>query len=123
MYSLNSKHKTRSLQYVFILLLAGIFLPAHADNSVVIDVSTYKVDPGNPTKAAALAFIKRNWNVEQISSKTVTGSLDNGKYKAEIEYAGLPIVNFRYSKEGRSGKKKWLMAIEREFIASLLSCE
>jgi len=120
----NSQYKSRSLQYVFILLLAGsLHFSANASNAVVLDISKYKVEHGKLTKPAVLAFIKRNWDVEKIMPTMVIGSLENGKYKVEIEYADLPVVLFRYSKEGRSGKQSWLMALEREFAASLLSCE
>jgi len=95
----------------------------YADSAVVLDISKYKVEHGNITKPAVLAFIKRNWDIEIISPTKVIGSLENGRYKAEIEYADLPVVSFSYTKEGRSGKKSWLLALEREFAASLLSCE
>jgi len=106
------------------LLLAGLLhFSANASNAVVLDISKYKVEHGKLTKPAVLAFIKRNWDVDQISPTMVIGSMNNGKYKVEIEYADLPVVLFRYSNEGRSGKQSWLLVLEREFTASLLSCE
>jgi len=68
-------------QYFFIFILLSLFhFSAIADDSVTLDVSQFKVDYDNPTKAAVLAFIKRNWEIEQIIPGKVIASLDEGTY-------------------------------------------
>ena len=106
---------------IILLLIYCLFtVSAHAADTVEMDFSQYKVSHSSATKAAAIAFIKADWDVDSLSADKAVGNLKNGAYVVEIDYSAIPKILIRSTK-GRTSSK-YLERLKREMLVAMVSC-
>jgi hypothetical protein len=119
------------LASLFMLLIPSVSfaeLDPFADDSdenkelkVTADLSLYDYTPKSVKKAAFLAFLKRNWDVESAEDNHFVGKMDVTASHIKVE---MTIKNNQLEIKSVKGsdlpKKSWLFNLKKDFLVFLV---
>jgi len=88
---------------------------------VTADLSLFEYTPKSLKKAAYLAFLKRNWDLESAEANRFVGRMDSGMSHIKVE---MTINNHQLQIKSVDGsdlpKASWLVNLKKDFLVLLV---
>ncbi|WP_455210448.1 hypothetical protein [Kaarinaea lacus] len=87
---------------------------------VTVDLSMFDYTPKATKKAALLAFLRRNWDIESVEPNRYVGVINSASTTAKAEIVIDNNTLTIKSVKGYSVKPNWLMNLKKDFLVFLV---
>jgi hypothetical protein len=89
--------------------------------TLTVDLSLFDYTPKSLKKAAYLAFLKRNWDIQSASANHFVGKIDSGMTHVVVEMViDDHILIIRTLKGSDMPRESWLTNLKKDFLVFLV---
>ena len=89
-------------------------------SQIKVDISMFDYTPKAAKKAALLAFLRRNWDIESIEPDRYVGVINSGSSITKAEIITKDNTLVIQSLKGFSVKSNWLENLKKDFLVFMV---